>query len=84
MPKHLSHALVFLVKCVANQLSHGFAKFDTDGISAFQIMPIFWQSVRYLERINLKVIEVAADGGSQKRFFTMHTHLVGDSDTKIL
>ena len=48
-------------------------------------MPIFWQAVKYLEKINLKVIAATADGASQKRkFFRMHKHLVGDSDTEIV
>ena len=49
---------MFLVKSVVNPLSYSFATFATDGITAFQIMPIFWQTVKYLERINLKVIVV--------------------------
>ena len=45
-------------------------------------MPIFWQAVKYLEKINLKVIAATADGTSQNReIFRMHKHLVGDSDT---
>ena len=48
-------------------------------------MPIFWQAVKYLEKINLKVIAATEDGASKNRnFFRMHKHLVGDSDTEIV
>ena len=65
--KLAKHVLVFLVKSVVNPLSYSFATFVTDGITAFQIMPIFWQTVKYLERINLKVIAATADGASQNK-----------------
>ena len=45
-----THVLVFLVKSVVSPLSYSFAKFATDGITAYQIMPIFWQAVKYLEK----------------------------------
>ena len=83
----VSHVLMFLVKSVINPLSYSFATLSTDGIAAYQIMPIFWQAVKYLEKINLKVIKIAAtaDGASQNRkVFRMHKHLVGDSDTEIV
>ena len=80
-----THVLVFLVKSVVNPLSYSFATFATDGITAYQIMPIFWQAVKYLEKNNLKVIAATADGASQNRkSFRMHKHLVGDSDTEIV
>ena len=80
-----THVLVFLVKSVVNPLSYSFATFATDGITAYQIMSIFWQAVKYLEKNNLKVIAATGDGASQNRkSFRMHKHLVGDSDTEIV
>ena len=79
--KLAAQILLFLVKSAVNQLSYSFPNFATDGITAFQINPIFWQAVKYLERINLKVIAATADGSSQNRkFFSMHNYLCGDSD----
>ena len=79
--KLATQVLLFLVKSAVNQLSYSFPTFATDGITAFQIIPIFWQAVKYLERINLKVIAATADGASQNRkFFRMHNYLCGDSD----
>ena len=45
-----THVLVFLVKNVVNPLSYNFAAFAIDGITAYQIMPIFWQAGKYLEK----------------------------------
>ena len=83
--KHLPHVLLLLVKSVVNRLSYSFVTFATGGITAYQIMSIFWQAVKSLEKINLKVIPATEDGASQNRiFFKMHKHLVGDSDTEIV
>ena len=76
---------MLLVKSVANPLSYSFATFATGGITAFQIMPIFWQVVKYLERINSKVIAATVDEASQNRkFFIMHKYLCGDSDADVI
>ena len=45
-----THVLVFLVKSVVNPLSYSFTTFATNGITAYQTMPIFWQAVKYLEK----------------------------------
>ena len=49
--KLASHVLVFLVKSIVNPLSYSFSKFATNGVTAFQIMLIFWKAVCYLEKI---------------------------------
>ena len=83
--KLAEHVLVFLVKSVANPLPYSFTTFATDGIAAFQIMPIFWPAVKYLERANLKFIAATADGASQNRkYFKMHKYLCGDSDADVI
>ena len=80
-----THVLVFWVKSVANPLSYSFATFATDGITVYQIIPILWQAVKYLEKINLKVIAATADGASQNiKLFRMHKHVVGDWGTEIV
>ena len=65
--KLATQVLVFLVKSVMNSLSYSFATLATDGITAFQIMPVFWKVLKYLERINLKVIAATADESLQNR-----------------
>ena len=83
--KLAEYVLVFSVKSVANPLPYSFATFATDGIAAFQITPIFWQAVKYLERTNLKVIAATADGASQNRkFFRMYKYLCGDSGADVI
>ena len=68
--KLASHVLVFLVKSIMNPLSYSFANFATNGITAFQILPIFSKAVCYLEKINLKVIASTADGASSNETFS--------------
>ena len=63
-----THVLVFMVKSIVNPLSISLATFATTGVFSFQLMPIFWTAVRYLE-INLKVISATADGASSNRKF---------------
>ena len=83
--KLATYVLVFLVKSVVSPLSYSFSNFGTDGITVFQIMPIFWQAVKYLERINLKVIATTADGSSQNRiFFRMHKYICGNSNAGVI
>lgn len=70
-----------MIKSAVNPLSYNFATFATDGIPASQIMPIFWQAVKYSQSINLKVIAATAHGASQnKKLFRMCKYLV-DSET---
>ena len=80
-----THVLVFLVKSVVNPMPFSFATFATAGITSYQIMPIFWNAVCYLENINLKVIAATADGASPNRkFFKMHKNLDGDSGKDVI
>ena len=77
--KLATHILVVLVKSVVSPLSYSFSNFATDEITVFQIMPIFWQAVKYLEIINLKVIATTADGAPQNIiFFRMHKYICGN------
>ena len=72
-----------MVERVVNALSYSSVPFATDLITAYQISSVFW-AVKYLEKFNLKVTAALADETPQNRkFFRMHKHLVGDSDTEI-
>ena len=80
-----THVLIFLVKNVVNPLSYTLATFATDGITADQLMVIFWRAVCYLEKINLKVIAATADGASPNRkFFRLNKLLDGDSGKEVV
>ena len=80
-----THILVFLVKSIVNPLTFSFASFATTGITAHQIMLIFWEGVCYLEQINLHVVAATADGASpNRRFFKMHKFLQGDSQATVV
>ena len=64
-----THTLVFLVKIIVNPLLFTLATFATTGITSFQLMPIFWKAVCYLESMSLQVISATADGASPNRKF---------------
>ena len=75
MDKITSHVLVFLVKSVMNPLSHSLATFSTDGMTSYQMFPLFWRAVAILElTCNLKVIAATSDVTSPNRkFYKMHS-----------
>ena len=83
--KLASPVLVFLVKSIVHPLFYSFAAFATNGVTAFQKMPIFWKAVCYLEKINLKVIVATTDGASPNRkYFKMHKLLDGNARTDVV
>lgn len=65
-----SHILVFLLKSIVNPLSVSFASFATNGISCFQLLPLFWRAVAIIElSCNLKLVGSTFDGASANRKF---------------
>ena len=77
-----THALAFLVRGVCTDLKFGLAHFATAGITAAQLMPLFWEAVCILETTcNLWVIATTSDGASpNRRFYRLHKPLDGDAD----
>ena len=65
-----SHVLGFLVIRFVNSLSYSFATFASYGVTAFQMMPVFWKEVFYLKNIYFKVIAATADRASSKTNFS--------------
>lgn len=80
-----SHALAFLVRGVCTELKFCLAHFATNGVTAAQLMPLFWQAVSILETAcNLWVIAATSDGASpNRRFYRMHKGLDGGADTDV-
>ena len=76
-----THALAFLVRGVCTELKFGLAHFATTGITAAQLMPLFWEAVCILETTcNLWVIAATSDGASPNRiFYHLHKPLDGDA-----
>ena len=72
-----SHALVFLVRGVCTELKFALAHFATSGITAAQMMPLFWEAVGILETsCNLWVVVATSDGASpNRRFYRLHKEL---------
>ena len=80
-----THVLVFMVKSIVNTLSISLATFATTVVSSFQLMPIFWTAIRYLEKINLKIISATADGAPPNRkFFRIHKFMDGDAGKNVV
>ena len=77
-----THALAFLVRGVCTDLQFGLAHFATTGITAAQLMPLFWEAVCILETTcNLWVIAATSDGASPNtRFYRLYKPLDGDAD----
>ena len=69
-----THALAFLVRGVCTELKFCVAHFATTGITAAQLMPLFWEAVAILETTcNLWVIASTSDGASpNRRFYRLH------------
>ena len=77
-----THVLVIFVHGFATDLKFGLANFGTCGITAFQLVPIFWKAVGILEQTcNLWIVSTTSDGASPNRkFFRIHFGLDGDAD----
>ena len=76
-----THALVFFIRGVCTELKFSLAHFATDGVTADQLMPLFWEAVAVLEiSCNLWVIATTSDGASpNRRFYRMHKDLDDNS-----
>ena len=68
-----SYTLVFYVRGLSTNLKFSLGHFATNGISAVQLIPIFWEAVTILElSCNLWVVATTADGASpNRRFFNL-------------
>lgn len=78
-----THALAFLVRGVCTELKFALAHFATTGVTAAQLMPLFWEAVGILETTcNLWVIATTSDGASpNRRFYRLHKPMDGGADT---
>ena len=80
-----THALAFLVRGVCTELKFCLAYFATTGVTAAQLMPLFWEAVGILESsCNLWVIATTSDGASpNRRFYRMHHSMDGDAGKSV-
>ena len=77
--------LAFLIQGVCTELKFCLAYFATTGVTAAQMMPLFWEAVAILETsYNLWVIAATSDGASpNRRFYRLHKLLDEDADTDV-
>ena len=70
---------------MCTELKFSLAYFSTNGVTAAQLMPIFWEAVCILEHsCNLWVIATTSDVASPNRgFYKLHKPLDGDSGTDV-
>lgn len=79
-----SHALAFLVRGVCTELKFGLAHFAATGITAAQLMPIFWEAVCVLETTCNLWVATTSDGASpNRRFYRLHSDLDGNADSDV-
>jgi len=77
-----SHALVFFVRGICTDLKFSLAYFATNGVSSYQLMPLFWEVVAILEvACNLWIIASTSDGAlPNRRLYRMHKALDNNPD----
>ena len=75
-----THALVLFVRGLASDLKFSLPYFATDGMTATQFVPLFWQAICLLETTcNLWAIATVSYGASANRkFYKLHTNMSSD------
>ena len=80
-----THMLVIYLRGICTDLKYPFANFATTAVTSFQLLPIFWSSVFYLEKAcNLWVIAVVSDGASANRkFYKLHRKIGSETESEV-
>ena len=78
-----THMLVIYLRGICTDLKYPFANFATTAVTSFQLLPIPWSSVFYLEKAcNLWVIAVVSDGASANRkFYKLHRKIGSETES---
>ena len=72
-PPVAKQLLVLMVRGIFFKLDFPYAHFASEGTTGDLLFPIFWEAIRQIEAIGLKVISITADGASSNRkVFRMH------------
>ena len=73
-PTIANHILGVMVRGVFTSLRFPYAHFPTTDTTGAKLYSIVWEAIERLERLQLKVVAVTADGASPNRkFFSMHS-----------
>ena len=80
-----THALVLFVRGLCTDLKFAFANFGTRGVTAYQLVPIFWKAVSILElTCHLSIIATTSDGASPNRkFYRIHFDMDGGAEKDV-
>eukprot|EP00112_Aurelia_sp_Birch-Aquarium-sp1_P019875 Seg500.5 transcript_id=Seg500.5/GoldUCD/mRNA.D3Y31 product="DNA transposase THAP9" pseudo=true protein_id=Seg500.5/GoldUCD/D3Y31 len=80
-----THMLVIYLRGICTDLKYPFGNFATTAVTSFQLLPIFWSSVFYLEKAcNLWVIAVVSDGASANRkFYKLHRKIGNQAENEV-
>ena len=78
-----THALVYYIQGIGSDLKFSLAYFTTKGVTAYQIIPTFWETVPLLElTCKLRAIATLSDGASPNRkFYRMHEQISNTDDS---
>ena len=81
-----THALVYYVRDIASHLKFSLAHFATKGVTAYQIIPTFWEAVAILElTCKLQVTATVRDGASPNRkFYRMPEQMSNTDDSSVV
>ena len=82
-----THALVLFVRGLCTDLKFAFANFGTKGVTAYQLVAIFWRTVSILElTCHLSIIATTStsDGASPDRqFYRIHFDMDGGAEQDV-
>ena len=80
-----THALVLFVRGLCTDLKFGFANFGTKGVTAYQLIAIFWKTVSILElTCHLSIIATTSDGSSpDTKFYRIDFDMDGGAEKDV-
>ena len=81
-----TQVLVYYVRGIASDLKFSLTYFTVKGVTAYQIMPTFWETVAVLElTCKLQVIATVSDGASPNRkFYRMHEQMSNTDNSSVV
>ena len=80
-----THTLAFLVRGLCTDLKHIIAYFFTGNVTSFQLMPLFWLTMAFLEAsLNLHVCAAEQCCFPQPKVFQLHSKLTKEVNSDVV